>query len=105
MIADETLMKRVDEKISQLGGKAEAIKGLTLNIDLKQDGVYHLNFCDHPPSFTFGEQQAECTLHIGIDNFIKMLDRDLNPMLAYTVGKLSVTGDIGQAMKLATLFE
>ena len=48
-----------------------------------------------------GDEPAEVTLTADADTFRQILEGDLNPTSAFMTGKLSVDGDMGQAMKLA----
>jgi putative sterol carrier protein len=47
------------------------------------------------------DDAAEVTLTADQDTFEQILDGDLDPTSAFMSGKLSVDGDMGQAMKLA----
>jgi putative sterol carrier protein len=47
-----------------------------------------------------GDEDADVTLTADADVFQAMLAGDLNPTAAFMSGKLSVDGDMGQAMKL-----
>ncbi|MCI5084418.1 MAG: SCP2 sterol-binding domain-containing protein [Pseudomonadota bacterium] len=47
-----------------------------------------------------GDEDADVTLTADADVFQAMLSGDLNPTAAFMSGKLSVDGDMGQAMKL-----
>jgi putative sterol carrier protein len=38
------------------------------------------------------------------EDFLKLVSGDLNPMMAAMTGKLKLTGDMGFAMKLSSLF-
>ena len=48
-----------------------------------------------------GEDDADVTLTATTDVFKAILDGEMNPTTAFMTGKLSVDGDMGQAMKLA----
>jgi len=39
------------------------------------------------------------------ENMLKLLDGQLNPTIAYTLGKLKVQGSMGLALKLSSLLE
>lgn len=49
--------------------------------------------------------EADCTIRISPDNLRKLMGGQLNPMLAFTLGKLKVDGSKGVAMKLAQALE
>ena len=58
-----------------------------------------------PPRLIVGDEDADCTIHVGEDNFHKLIDGSLNPTLAYTLGQIRVEGSLGVAMKLASLLD
>lgn len=47
-----------------------------------------------------GDEDAECTMSADADTFQGILSGDVNPTTAFMSGKLTVDGDMGQAMKL-----
>lgn len=48
-----------------------------------------------------GDDDTDVTLTASTDVFKAILDGEQNPTTAFMTGKLSVDGDMGQAMKLA----
>ncbi|MEM9582553.1 MAG: SCP2 sterol-binding domain-containing protein [Pseudomonadota bacterium] len=50
-----------------------------------------------------GDEDAACTMSADAETFEAILDGDLNPTAAFMSGKLSVDGDMGQAMKLGSV--
>jgi putative sterol carrier protein len=50
-----------------------------------------------------GDEAADVTLTASADTFRDMLDGSLDPTGAFMSGQLSVEGDMGLAMKLASL--
>lgn len=49
------------------------------------------------------DDPADVTLTADVDTFKSILDGDMNPTSAFMSGKLSVDGDMGLAMKLASV--
>ena len=49
------------------------------------------------------DEEAEVTMTADADTFQSIMDGDLNATAAFMSGKLSVDGDMGQAMKLGTV--
>ncbi|WP_299782622.1 SCP2 sterol-binding domain-containing protein [uncultured Roseobacter sp.] len=49
-----------------------------------------------------GDEAADVTLSADADTFKSILDGDTNPTSAFMTGKLSVDGDMGMAMQLAS---
>jgi putative sterol carrier protein len=50
-----------------------------------------------------GDEPADVTLSADADTFRAIFEGDLNPTSAFMTGKLSVDGDMGVAMKLASV--
>jgi putative sterol carrier protein len=49
------------------------------------------------------DEDADVTLSADADTFKSILDGDTNPTSAFMTGKLTVDGDMGMAMKLASV--
>ncbi len=47
---------------------------------------------------------ADATVSVDFDDFLKLAQGQLDPMMAFMSGKLKVAGDMSVAMKLQTLF-
>lgn len=50
-----------------------------------------------------GDEEADVTLTADADTFRAIFEGDMNPTGAFMTGKLSVDGDMGLAMKLASV--
>ncbi|WP_147106461.1 SCP2 sterol-binding domain-containing protein [Tateyamaria sp. syn59] len=50
-----------------------------------------------------GDEAADVTLSADADTFRSILEGDTNPTSAFMTGKLKVDGDMGMAMKLASV--
>lgn len=92
-------LQELTEKISSLaaakGGLGSSIKFATDagNILIAGDGVV-----------TNSDDQADCTIGVSQKDLEGLMSGDLNPMTAFMFGKLKITGDMGVAMKLQSLF-
>ena len=49
------------------------------------------------------DRPAACTIHISTANLTKLMAGDLNPMSAFAMGRIKVSGDMALAMKLGQL--
>ncbi|MBG1232591.1 SCP2 sterol-binding domain-containing protein [Aestuariivirga litoralis] len=47
-----------------------------------------------------GSIEPDCTIKVSRENMVKLINGDMDPMLAYTLGRIKVQGDMGVAMKL-----
>jgi putative sterol carrier protein len=48
---------------------------------------------------------AQCTIELSGEDWLAIMNQTLNPMQAFMMGKLRVSGDMGLATKLGTVFE
>ena len=81
-----------------------------VNFDLGADGVISVDATQSPPRLASAEQadgigEADCTIRVSAADLEGLMTGALNPMLAYTLGKLKVEGSMGTAMKVAALLE
>jgi putative sterol carrier protein len=53
--------------------------------------------------YSYDDRQAN--LIVSSDNFAKLVAQKLDPVVAFTTGKLKVEGDVGKALELAELFK
>jgi putative sterol carrier protein len=81
-------------------------KGLTASYTFVIDGAgtWHVDVDDGKVSVTEDGGDADCTITASEETFTKIANGQQNPTAAYMSGKLKVSGDMGQAMKLQKLF-
>ena len=91
----------------------DRLRGIVANgsTDLKatvkfatNEGTVFIDGNQTPPTVTNDDKDADCVLEITMENALKMLDGDLNPMMAYMMGQLKIKGDMGLAMKIGQAF-
>ncbi|ASP19731.1 SCP-2 sterol transfer family protein [Antarctobacter heliothermus] len=89
------------DEIADLLRKGLAHKPLdkTLRFDCGEDGALRLDGTTVEHSVA----PADCTIRISHDNLSKLVQGNLNPMTAFAMGKLKVSGDMSVAMKLGQL--
>jgi putative sterol carrier protein len=79
---------------------------LSIQFDLSGDGggQWVAQIKDGALDVTKGTAaDADATLKMDADDFAKMSDGDLNPMMAFMSGKIKVDGDLGTVMKFQSL--
>ena len=67
--------------------------GGTWVVDLTQPGG----------AITAGDSDAKCTITMAAPAFLDLINRKLNPQMAFMTGKLKVAGDMSLALKLGAL--
>ena len=96
------------EKITQaLESNLAAFAGLGAKVafDMGDDGALAIDATGSPPVLSDQPDGADCTIRISAENLAKLIDGELNAMMAYTLGKLKIEGSMGIAMKVAALLE
>ena len=92
-----------------MGDQADKLKELdhTVLFDLGDDGKILLNATGDEIVITTDptDDDAETTLELSTDNMVKLINGDLNPMVAVTMGKLKVFGSKGIELKLSSLLD
>ncbi|QBF34129.1 SCP2 sterol-binding domain-containing protein [Thalassococcus sp. S3] len=73
----------------------------TLKFDCGEDGVIVL--ADGQVIRT--DRDADCTIRISSANLDKLIRGKLNPMTAFAMGKIKISGDMSVAMKLGQLLK
>jgi len=97
--------QKLPEKLS---ASPEKVEGMVANylFDISGDdgGKWTLT-CDGSTAVVAeGEQgETQCTITMTSVDFVAMMGGDLNPMMAFSMGKLRVAGDIGLAIKIQGL--
>ncbi|MBL8628741.1 MAG: SCP2 sterol-binding domain-containing protein [Rhodospirillaceae bacterium] len=99
----------LDEIVAEMQKQADKLKELhhTVLFDLGDDGKVLLDatspevkIIPNPDS-----DEAETTLVLSSENMVKLMNGDLNPMVAFTMGRLKVFGSKGIALKLSSLLD
>ena len=94
----ETLEARSRESSKAAGLNA------TYLFDIDGAGKWVVRVEDGKVSVREGEGDAETTISSSEDTFLKIVNGEQNATSAFMMGKLKVSGDMGNAMKLQKLF-
>ena len=90
--------------------KPEAAKGIDAvfqyNISGEGGGDWYITVKDQKCEISEGQaDNPTTTLKIADEDFVKMLTGELNPMTAFTSGKLKIEGDMMKAQVLGNIFQ
>lgn len=77
----------------------------TIKFEFKDGGTLLVESTDDHSGITQEDGPADCTIKVKSGDLLKMMDGKMDPMLAFTMGKLKVKGDMSVAMKLTKFFE
>ncbi|HEY0835519.1 MAG TPA: SCP2 sterol-binding domain-containing protein [Azospirillum sp.] len=100
----------VDDLVSNIQSRSGDLRGLGATVRFALGGPGDMIVVDArttPVTVTRGEAggDVDCTIRMTPENLGKLINGQLNPMLAFTMGKLKVEGSMGVALKLAALLE
>jgi putative sterol carrier protein len=77
--------------------------GAKLKFDLGDDGAILIDASEVPNTVSNEDVDADCTVKMSLADLDAMLAGDLDPMAAFSLGKLQLEGDMSIAMKLGNL--
>ena len=94
----------LSEVVDQIKARAEKASplGNTLKFQMGDESIL-LNGSGDSNTVSTDDGDADCTISITKDDFLALLQGELNPMNAFMSGKIKVSGDMGVAMKLQSL--
>jgi len=94
-----------DELLSKVKEKADSAPALGASLKFKfdEDQVIHIDGNDGSNTVTSDDSESDCTINLSMDDFNKLLSKELNPMTAFMMGKVKVDGNMGVAMKMQEL--
>src|SRR5437868_5969392 len=99
----------LDDLIGEMKNQADKLKELhhTVLFDLGDEGKILLDATGDEVKITPNpdSEDAETTLVLSEANMVKLIAGELNPMVAFTLGKLKVFGSKGIALKLSSLLD
>ena len=100
----------VEDILHQLQSRSTSFRGLRADVRfaLENGEAVRVNARETPVAIgreEAGAADPDCTIRISAENLKKLIEGRLNPMLAFTMGKLKVDGSMGIAMKLAQLLD
>jgi len=100
-------MATLEEITNGLRDRVGADSGLDamLKFDFGDDGVIFLDGVSSPITVSNEDKDADCTMKISKENFMAMVNGDLDGTTAFMMGKLKIEGNMGVAMKLQSLLK
>ncbi|MCC9621066.1 SCP2 sterol-binding domain-containing protein [Thalassospira sp. MA62] len=97
----DDILETVRQKLPQLRGL-----GAVVAFDCGDDGQIVIDATGDQPEITDDDlSDADCILKIKKANLEKLIAGKLDPMLAFTLGKLKIKGSMGVAAKLSSMLD
>lgn len=97
-------LEEITQKVQDLSNSHQGKIGSTIKFQFEDGGVIFLDDSVSPPIVTNNDNSAQCTVKMSTENFLKLMDGEMNAMGAYMMGRLKIDGDMAIAMKLANIF-
>lgn len=94
----ETLTNGMRERVQGKSGLDATVK-----FDFGDDGRIFLDGTTLPYTVSNEDKEADCTLSVKMDDFVAIVKREMDPTMAFMMGKLKVAGSMGIAMKLSSV--
>ena len=97
----EDILESVKQKLPQLRGLNAVVA-----FDCGEEGHIVIDATGPEPEISDEDMSdADCILKIKKANLEKMIAGKLDPMLAFTMGKLKIKGSMGVAAKLSSMLD
>ena len=104
---------KFDELVTKVRGLASKVDvsnqdflAVQINITGKESGVFYVEVKDHKISVEpYVYHDRNCAITMSLTDFNKLIDGKLDPVLAFTTGKLKVDGDMGKALEFSKILK
>ncbi len=98
------------EKVRKIAGGVDVSNqgflAVQVNITGKDAGVFYVEVKDHKINVEPYEYiDRNCAITMSSTDFNKLIDGKLDPVLAFTTGKLKVDGDMGKALEFSKVLK
>ena len=88
----------------ELAEKVKTIPPVGKKLKFKLDGQFIvIDGSSEENVLRDADEEANCTITMSIETYLKLQHKEINPMIATLTGKIKVKGDIGLAQKLKQL--
>lgn len=102
----EELLEKVRGKMAEVDTTNQPFLAVQVNITGKDGGVFYVEIKDGKTSVEpYEYNDRSCAFTMEQAKFLKLLDGKLDPVVAYTTGKLKVEGDLGKALEFSKLIK
>lgn len=102
----QTLLDKLDSMRDTIDVSGVGFLAVQVNLADTDPGVFYIEVKDHQVNIApYEYHDRNCAITISSVNFNKLLDGKLDPVVAFTLGKLKVDGDLGKALEFAGLLK
>jgi putative sterol carrier protein len=98
-------MASFEEVVATMSQRVGTLKSFGKKIKFSLDGnIFVIDGTANPPAVSTGDGPADTTVTVTLEDFAKLMDKKLNPMIAFSSGKVRLTGDLKGATALQKIF-
>lgn len=98
-------MSSLQEVTTAIAEKVATVKPFGKKIKFSLDGqIIYLDGTTTPPSVSNDDNPSDCTISVSMDDFIKLMNKQMNAQMAFMSGKIKLQGDMMAAMSLSSIF-
>lgn len=102
----EELLEKVRKLAAPIDATGMDFFAVQVNITGKNPGVFYIEVKDGNIAIEpYEYNDRNCAITMSMTNFNKLIDGKLNPVLAFSTGKLKVDGDLNKAIEFAKLLK
>jgi putative sterol carrier protein len=105
LTAQQIFEEKIAEKLKTNADKIQSINSIyEFKLTGSDNSVWTLDLTQPGGKISQGSSgQAKCTVTIDINDLSDIVEKKLNPQMAFMSGKLKVAGDMGLALKLGNV--
>lgn len=102
----EELLTEVRGKMAKVNVSNQPFLAVQVNITGKDGGVFYIEVKDGKANIEpYEYNDRSCAITMEQAKFLKLIEGKLDPVIAYTTGKLKVEGDLGKALEFSKLIK
>ncbi len=102
----ETILEKVRKMAAETDVSGTDFLAVQINLTDCDPGVFYVEVKDHKVNVEpYDYHDRNCAISMKSDDFNKLISGELDPVAAFTVGKLKVDGDIGKALEFSNLLK
>lgn len=98
-------MSSIQEITESIAQKVASAKPFGKKIKFSLDGeIVYLDGTTTPPTVSNDDVPSDCTISATKDDFVKIMNKQMNAQMAFMSGKIKLQGDMMAAMSLSSIF-
>ena len=102
----QELVEKVRAAAAKIDVSNRGFLAVQVNITDMENGVFYVEVKDGRVNVEpYPYNDRSCAVSMKADSFLKLLGGKLDPVAAFTFGKLKVEGDLGKALEFANLLK